>query len=95
MRAEAAAPVAWTRADAVLTRVTPRSVLVATLGSAEPIVLEGAAVAIWEELATPLDDDQLAARVAARFGTSPDALIDDVTATTHALMAAGAIVGSR
>jgi hypothetical protein len=86
---------AWVRAEGLLTRTTPRAVLVATRESAEPIVLEGSAVAIWDELVTPIANREIAQRIAVRTGRSAGDLLDDVAATTHALGTVGAIVGSR
>ena len=85
----------WIRADDLFIRITPRSVLVATRDSASPTVLGGGAVAIWNELATPCDDDTLVARVAARCRRPPAALREEVLAARRELCTIGALIEVR
>jgi hypothetical protein len=89
----------WRRADDVLTRRTSRSVLVTTVGPAgaepsEPLVLEGAAIAVWEALHAPATDEQLVAAVAFRFGVAAGAIRAEVAATREVLRRHGVLVGS-
>ena len=84
----------WRRHDGVLTRRTSRSVLIVTARSNEPLVLEGAAVAVWDELQRPATDDQLVVAIASQFAAAADDVRSDVVATREVLDRHGALVGS-
>ena len=95
MPTPAAGTVAWRRRDTTLSRRTPRAVLILADGADEPLRLEGPAVAVWDELATPLTDGALVECVAARIGSTADDVIDDVVATRTALALIGAVTEVR
>lgn len=82
----------WRRTDDALTRRTTRSMLVSTPATGEPLVLEGAAVSVWDRLASPATDDQLATDIAAALGVPCDEVRGNVVSARIALTGVGAIV---
>jgi hypothetical protein len=82
----------WQRADEVLTRRTTRSVLVLVPESRHPLLLGGAARAVWEVLAHPVDDSELVDRVAGQLGVDTQRARNEVVSTRIALQRAGAVV---
>ena len=82
----------WRRVDDVLTRRTARSVLVLVPESRQPLVLAGAATAVWDVLAHAVDDSELVDRVAAQLAVDAQRARDEVVSTRVALQRAGAVV---
>ena len=83
----------WRRRDDVLSRETPRSRLVLTPTAPAPLVLEGAAAFVWDELAVARTRDQLVASLARRLGQPRDDVRPHVLTACSALSEQGAIVG--
>jgi len=92
MTGVAGATIVWRRSAHALTRRTPRSVLMTTSISDDPVQLEGAALFVWDELARPATDDQLADRIATRFSVAGDEMKAHVLTARAALSDIGAIV---
>jgi hypothetical protein len=84
----------WRQNDDVLTRRTSRSLLIVTPTSDEPLVLEGAAVSVWDALRQPATDDELIATIANAFAVTGDDVRSDVVATREVLHRQGALVGT-
>lgn len=82
----------WRRADDVLTRRTPLSILVMPPGASEPLRLQGAAAYVWEALEQPASDERLTTLLGARFVVSNERVRADIAATTAILAECGAIV---
>jgi hypothetical protein len=95
MSGVAGATTVWRHDDGALSRRTPRSVIVLPADAADPLVLEGAAAIVWDELSRPANDDELVGRVAVRAGVPLDDVRADVLSTRAALVDAGAIVETR
>jgi hypothetical protein len=91
----AAGSVAWRRRNTMLTRRTPRAVLIFPEDATEPLRLDGPAAAAWHELAEPRTDPELVDRVAARVGTTAAEVGGDVIATRTALALIGAVAEVR
>jgi hypothetical protein len=60
--------------------------------SPQPLVLAGTAMAVWEELAHSVDDDELVDRVAGHLAVDALHARDEVVSTRIALHRAGAVV---
>ena len=84
----------WRRADDVLTRRTSRSVLILTADATEPVVLEGAAVVVWDALAQPATDAQLVTAIATELERADDDVRADVAAARELLRRHRVLVGS-
>jgi hypothetical protein len=84
----------WRRADDVLTRGTSRSVVVLTADANDPVVLEGAAVAVWNALEQPATAAQLVTAIATRLALADDDVRSDVAAARELLHRHGVLVGS-
>ncbi len=82
----------WRHADNALTRRTPRSLVVLGATSTEPLVLDGVALAIWDQFAAPTDDARVAEQLAPDFATEGTDIRDVVISTRQALVHVGAIV---
>ncbi len=94
MRAVAGRTFAWRRNSNVMSRVTPRSVLLALPAGEGPVKLEGAAAFVWDALDVPATQDTLVATLAAQFATTPDALRSDIATALEDLAALRVIVAS-
>ena len=84
----------WRRADDVLSRRTSRSVVVLTADANEPVVLEGAAVVVWNALEQPATDAQLVTAIATRLALAGDDVRSDVAAARELLCRHRVLVGS-
>jgi hypothetical protein len=71
---------AWRRDGDVLVRRTARSVLLLPPGASDALVLEGAAIVVWDALVRPATDGQLVAAIATRTSLGPERRADDVRA---------------
>ena len=76
------------RSPSVLTRTTDRSV-VAIGDHGPPVVLRDTALAVWTVFEGPGTVADVAAALAAEYGTDPDTLGADVAAFVRRLMDAG------
>ena len=91
MAGAAGRAVRWRRADDVLVRRTSRSVVVLADNAAEPVLLSGAAVVLWDALVEPRDLESLVASVGAHFaGAGPD----DLATTCEDLQLLGVVVAT-
>lgn len=79
----------WARRPGVLSRAGGFGVALWAPEADAPVVLAGTGPAVWEELAEGGTLDELAARLARRYGTEPDTVSADLAATLDALAAAG------
>lgn len=82
----------WRHADNALTRRTPRSLVVLGAASNEPIVLDGVALAIWDQFAAPAADARVAELLGPELATDGTDIRDVVVSTREALLHVGAIV---
>ncbi len=82
----------WRHADNTLTRRTPRSLVVLGAAADEPLVLDGVALAIWDQFAAPATDARVAEQLAPQFATDGTEIRDVVVSTREALVHVGAIV---
>ncbi len=85
----------WRRADAVLTRRTSRSVLLLTEHAPEPVLLEGAAVVVWDALEQPATDAQLVTAIATQLARADDEVRADVTTAREMLCRHLVVVAGR
>ena len=91
----AASTAPWSRADSVLWRRTLAGVVVLPVnGSAEPVVLRGAAAGIWELLAEPMRPGDLVAALAATYRVDEALVADDISAALDMLLELGALCRS-
>jgi len=86
---------AWRRSTQVMSRVTPRSVLVALPTTNAPYKLEGAAAFVWSALDVPATEEALVASLARRFATDPAEVRSDVAVALHELATLHVIVASH
>jgi hypothetical protein len=75
-----------------MSRVTPRSVLVALPDADAPAKLEGAAAFVWNALDEPATEASLVATLARRFATTPAQVRSDVAVALDELAAVRVIV---
>jgi hypothetical protein len=81
----------WQRAAGALTRDAGPEVLVLTAALEAPYRLDPAAAAVWREFAAPSTVDEVAERLAARFGVPAPRVADDITPVVRDLAACGAL----
>jgi hypothetical protein len=86
---------AWRRSSQVMSRVTPRSVLLALPAGDAPVKLEGAAAFVWYALEVPATEGTLVATLAMRFATTPAKVRSDVAVALDQLAALRVIVASH
>jgi len=83
--------VVYRRAPGVLTRRTPRSLVVLAERSTEPLRISGSAAVVWELLAKPARGSELAGAAARRAGRSLEVIRPELDAALHVLIAAGVV----
>jgi hypothetical protein len=79
------------RDEATLSRRTIDGVVLLAPSASEPLVLEGAAAAMWELLATPMTVAGLVRELAGTYGVDGATITDDVDRTVTTLSGAGAL----
>jgi hypothetical protein len=85
----------WRRVDDVLTRRTARSILLLTADAHEPMLLEGAAVVVWDGLAQPATDAQLVTAIASLLALGIDDVRADVASARELLCGHRVLVKSH
>jgi Coenzyme PQQ synthesis protein D (PqqD) len=77
--------------DAVLRRRLPGAAVLLPPGADQPVVLTGTALALWDELAEPVDEAGLAARLAERFAVDEATVAADIGPALDRLRQLGAV----
>lgn len=80
------------RSSATLWRAGPFGQVLLAPGDAEPYALTPTAALLWDALVDPVTAEDLAADLAAAFGTSPDVVAADIAPLLAAWRASGAVV---
>jgi hypothetical protein len=80
------------RADGVLTRRTPRSLVALANDSDAPVRLEGAAVAVWDMLHRAVPCSSLVTQAARGVGVHQDQIAEDVAVAVDVLVGLGLVV---
>lgn len=81
----------WVRADGVLSHHTVGRVVLLAPRQAQPVVVSGAGVAVWEHLARPRSLDELAAALADEYHADADMIAADVEPVLGQLEDHGAV----
>ncbi len=90
--ARLSATASYRRAPDAFVRRTPRSLVILSVRSRQPVRVSGSAVDVWEMLATPRTLDLLRSALAAHLGLTPDAIAADLAEALAVLIEAGAAV---
>jgi hypothetical protein len=80
------------RASDAFVRRTPRSLVILSAVSHQPVRVSGSAVDVWEMLATPRTVGTLQNELGARAGLPADAVGSELADALAVLVAAGAVV---
>lgn len=81
----------FARAPGVLSRHTAGRVLLLPPAAERPVELAGTGVLVWELLARPRSEEDLAAVLGDRYGLAPSAIVKDIRPALRALEQSGAI----
>jgi dTDP-4-amino-4,6-dideoxygalactose transaminase len=81
----------WERDERTLSRSAPDFVVLLAPDCADPIVLRGTGVALWQALDRPQNTEELANRLAAEFHADPGAVRSDIEPVIARLGAAGVL----
>jgi hypothetical protein len=79
----------WVRDESVLSRRVPGGILLLAPDAAEPVLVTGSGVALWEILDEPMTVDEAVGIAATWFAAAPKAITPDVERTVHALASRG------
>lgn len=80
------------RAPATLWRSGPFGRVILAPGDIEPVACTGTAAAVWDALAEPVTLEELAATLAAAFGTDVDTVTADIGPLLATWRASGAVI---
>jgi hypothetical protein len=85
-------PRSWRRDPGALTRLTPRSVVVLTETSPEPVCVSGVAFVVWHSVHDEPTTDELIERVVQACGLRASSIEPAVRSALHDLVELGAVV---
>lgn len=81
----------WRAHPGALARPVLGELLVLAPLAAQPVVVSGVGVGVWEQLASPVAAADLTESISEAYGVSPDVVAADVSALLDQLAALGAI----
>lgn len=81
----------WVRAERVLWRRTPQGVVVLGGDAADPVLITGAGVLIWELLENPIAPDELSDALGQIHGMPPATILGEITPVVEELVRLGVL----